>query len=117
MVNLSDNFQIGWYNENKNHFLCVDCFEQLENVEKSGYKPVRAEDLKTNIYTCDKCGKEFTKIEDLVPTQKVRITFGFEEGVKFGFSFGMGIWLWSMLLLIIASIILWYLLKRIFLGV
>ena len=48
--------QIGWYKESKDRFFCSNCF--IAENPKDGYIPIKEEDLKKDIYTCDKCGKE-----------------------------------------------------------
>jgi hypothetical protein len=52
--------QVGWYKESINKFYCNKCFRG-EGIEQLGFNSVKEEDIKDNIYTCDKCGKEMKK--------------------------------------------------------
>jgi len=59
--------QIGWYKESENKFYCNDCF-QLENMNREEYRPIKCEDIKDDIYTCDNCGKEKSNMENIIQT-------------------------------------------------
>ena len=50
---------IGWYNKSSDDFLCVDCFSKAKSLNQKNYKPIEENRLETDIYTCDRCRKEF----------------------------------------------------------
>lgn len=50
---------IGYYNKEEDSFLCRSCFEQLQT--QGGYRRVKRKELEDHDYTCDSCGKKFTK--------------------------------------------------------
>lgn len=52
---------IGWYKESIDHFLCRNCASKIGRLEMKGYDPVREDDLREDVYTCDECGKIFEK--------------------------------------------------------
>lgn len=51
--------QIGCYNNSDDDFVCVECAKKQKEFDSREYKAVRRNDLKDDIFTCDKCGKEF----------------------------------------------------------
>ncbi|MDD5738806.1 MAG: hypothetical protein PHY72_02700 [Candidatus Pacebacteria bacterium] len=80
MTNNNTEKIIGWYEIATDHFFCVECFLKLKNLNKKSYeamvdflknriqkkkdykltyKPIQKEDLGEDVYTCDKCGRDY----------------------------------------------------------